>query len=149
MAHTHLEHMAMVNPKPGIFPLYCKVDFSKHPLAAAADYLVLAKILDKWIVLDSFWKLPTASTSVATMDIGTTYDGSGQEVVAGADISGANTGWTQGAVLSGAIDIHAKDTYLTCEALSAAVSDGILEVLLIVASGVDESEPADKAAVTS
>jgi len=149
MAHTHLEHKAMVNPKAGVFPLYVKVDFAQHPLAAATDYHVLAKLLKNWIILDSFWKLPTATASAATMDIGTIYDGSGQDIVAGADISGAYTLWQQGAKLPGTIQITDADSYLTCEAVGAAVGDGTLEILLLIATGVDESEPADRVAVTS
>jgi hypothetical protein len=152
MAHTHYEHLAQVNPKPGIFPLYVKIDFSKQPMGTTAgDYFVLAKILHNWIVLDSYWKIPTDSTDAVTVDIGTTYNGSGQEIVAGADLdAGTQTTWTQGAVKSGAIDIHAKDTYLTVEVIEAVgITTGVLEILLLVAAGVDESAPADRVAVTS
>lgn len=151
MAHQHVEHKAMVKPRAGIFPLYVKIDFSTpaHKLAAAADYLVVAKLLKNWIILDSYYKMPTASTSAATIDIGTTYDGSGQEVAAGVDISTGLTGWTQGSLLSGALEIVDADSYLTVEALSAAISDGVLEILLLVAAGMDESEPADNVVVTS
>ena len=150
MAHTHIEHEAMVNPKPGIFPLYCKIDFKKHPLAASGDYLVVAKTLTNWIILDSFYKMPTDSTSTTLLDIGFDYDGSGHDVVDGIDAdAGSQSGWTQGTIKSGAIKIEDADSYLCVEAETAAISDGILEILLLVAAGVDESEPADKAAVTS
>jgi hypothetical protein len=150
MAHTHIEHKAQINPKPGVFPLYVKVDFSVDSLAAAGDYLVVAKLLKNWILLDSYWKFPTDSTAAATIDIGTTYDGSGQEVVAGADTDvGSQTEWTQGTIKSGALEIVDADSYLTVEGLGVAIGDGVLEILLLVATGVDESEPADHVAVTS
>jgi hypothetical protein len=150
MAHTHIEHEAMVNPVMGIFPLYCKVDFKKHPFAAAADYLVLAKLLKNWIILDSYWKFPTDSTAENTVRIGTTYSGAGVEVVTAADCdAGSQTAWTQGTIKSGGIEIVDADSYLTMYSISTAMSDGIMEVLLLIAAGVDESHPADKVAVTS
>jgi hypothetical protein len=148
MAHFHLEHKAQVNPQPGIFPLYVKVDFKKDPLGSG-DYHVLAKTLINWVILDSFWKMPTASTSATVLDIGFDYDGSGHDVLDGGDASGANTTWTQGAYLSGALKIETVDSYLTVEAETAAISDGILEILLLVAAGVDESAPADNVAVSA
>ena len=150
MAHTHLEHLAQVNPKPGIFPLYCKIDFAEHPLDAAADYLVLAKLLQNWIILDSYWKIPTDSTAANTMRIGTTYSGAGTEVVTAMDVdAGSQTTWTQGTIKSGAIEIVDADSYLTLYSITTAMSDGIVEILLLIACGVDESAPADRVAVTA
>jgi len=131
------------NVKPGIFTIYAEVDFSKHPMAIN-DIFNLAKLKAGWILLGSWYRSKSASSSTATMDIGTTKNGTGQEVAAGVDLDAiGNTIWNEGTILPDAPEIVDADSYLTIENLTAATSNGILEVQLMVFCGPADSEPVD------
>ena len=135
--------LASGNVTNGIFNIYAKVSFSNHPMAAN-DIFQLAKLKAGWILLGSWYRSKTASTSTATMDIGTTKDGTGQEVKAGVDLDAiGNTIWNEGVILPDAPEIVDADSYLTIEALGAAVTNGELEVQLMIFAGPADSEPCD------
>jgi hypothetical protein len=132
-------------PKTGSFILYCRLDFAKQNMAAN-DVCRLAKLKAGWIIRDSYYRMPgTASTSTATMDLGTTADGTGQEIAAGIDLDAiGNAVWNQGVIdCDGTTESVDADSYLTAECLGAAASTGVLEVMLEILAAPVDTEPAD------
>jgi hypothetical protein len=136
------------SPKFGTFWLHFKLNFAQNNFAAN-DTADLIKLKDKWIVRDSYWRVTTASTSVATADIGihtatnSTYTDQG--IVAGAslDLSTA-TDWAQDTIDPDANQkILTADSFVFIENLSATTSDGVVEVLIEVVAGPDDAEPCD------
>ena len=55
----------------GLFYMYVKIDFAKQNIDDAHDYKI-GRIADGWLILGSFFRMPTDSTSAGTIDIGTT-----------------------------------------------------------------------------
>jgi hypothetical protein len=143
------------NFKPGYNCIYAKFDATDQNLAAN-DVVRLAKLPDNAILTHSFYRMPTTSTSTATVDLGTTYDGSGQEIAAGWDIDSALPEWTVGVIRPDtsdgnfdAIEITDADSYLTFEALGAAISDGVFEVMVGFIMFPPQTTPVSAAAVTA
>lgn len=132
------------NVTNGIFNIYSKINFTQHNMAAN-DIFQLAKLKQHWILLGSWYRMPgTASTSTATADIGTTKNGSGQEVAAAVDLDSiGNAIWNEGTILPDAPEIVDADSYLTLECLGAAAVDGVLEIQLMIFAGVADSSPCD------
>jgi len=136
--------LASGNVTNGIFNIYAKIPFQEHPMVAN-DIFQLAKLKAGWILLGSWYRMPgTASTSTATMDIGTTKDGTGQEVAAAVDLDSiGNAIWNEGTILPDAPEIVDADSYLTAECLGAGAANGVLEIQLMVFAGVADSTPCD------
>ena len=140
---------AQGNVTAGVWSLYVKINFAEDQMAAN-DIFQLAKLKNGWIILSSWYRMPgTASTSTATMDIGTTKDGTGQEIAAGLDLDSiGNDDWNVGVITPDHADgskyqVRTSDTYLTCEALGSTVTDGVLEINLQILSSLGDSEPVD------
>jgi len=144
MATYNKTGLSQGNVKSGMFTVYAKVDFTAHNMAQN-DIFQLAKLKNGWIVMAAFYRA-AVSTSTATMDIGITKDGTGQEIKAGLDISTATSNWTVSANTIDGLTAYGEltaDTYVTCEALGAAVANGNLEVMLLVLASPADSEPCD------
>jgi len=124
----------------GTFWLYAKLDFSLNPLAIA-DSAKIMKLMDKWIVRDSYWRMTTASTAANTFDIGyvvaSSYASTNQGILAGGTSGAGN--WAQGVIDPDAHQlICAADYWVFVENLTAAVTDGVLEVMLEIVAGPDD-----------
>lgn len=145
MATYDKTQLSQGNVTSGVFNIYVKVNFNENNMAAN-DIFKLAKLKAGWTILYSFYRMPgTASTSTATMDLGTTKNGTGQEVAAGVDLDSiGNAIWNSGTINGHDTLEHVDaDSYLTMEALGSTVSDGTLEVWLICAASPADSSPAD------
>lgn len=128
---TDLRSEGMGTPGPGLFYLYAKVDFTEHPMAAASDDHKILAVQDGWIIVDSWYRMPTASTSTGTIDIGTAQNGT--EIAAAVDADGALTAWTQGTPqYDGGAEVEiTADGSIWLDCNTAAITDGVLEVLLL------------------
>jgi len=125
--------------KPGFNMLHVRLDLGTINNGAglsAGDVVRLAQIPDHAVLYESFYRVTVTSTSTGTADIGTTLNGTGQEVVAGLDLDGGagNLEWIQGTIQTdaGAEEIVDAESYLTYEQLGAIGADGIVEVALIL-----------------
>ena len=132
-------------PRMGTFWLYAKLDFSRNPLGIG-DSAKIMKLKDKWIVGDSYWRQTTASTAANTYDIGTvdasSFASTDQGI--GAGLASSASDWAQGVPDRDANQIIlTEDRYVFVENLTAAVTDGVLEVMLEIIAGPDDNEPAD------
>jgi hypothetical protein len=144
MATYDKTQMSQGNVKSGMFTVYSKINFTQHNMADA-DFFRLAKLKDGWIVMAAFYRM-TVSASAATMDLGITKNGTGQEIKAGLDISTATTDWTVSANTIDGLTAYGElgdDTYVTCEAIGAAVADGVLEIMILCLASPADSEPCD------
>jgi len=137
---TKLQPSPSNNSKFGTFWLYAKLDFSKQHLGIA-DSAKIIKLMDKWIVRDSYWRMHTASTAANTFDIGyvlaSTYASTTTGIKASASSAAGN--WIQGTIDPDANQlICAADYWIFVENLGAIVYDGILEVMVEVVAGPDD-----------
>ena len=138
----NLDHKAGGNPKAGSFWMFARVDFSEYPTLATGDSIRIGKVKDGWIIMNSYWRMPTASTSTGTADIG--FGAAGQsDIVSAADLSGANTDWTAGTITGGAELNITADEHLVITVDTAVATDGILEVMYEVVAYPSDTEPAD------
>ena len=127
------------NMYPGLNSIRMLFDFSKTPVAAAADDWKVLKLGAGWQLLDGKTRVPVASTSTATLDIGTAQNGT--ELDAAIDLSTQATGWTDmDTLVSGSPIEVTADGFIWFDFNTAAVSDGTLEVWLLiqVAPGEDD-----------
>jgi len=120
----------------GLFYIYMKVDFSKTNIATANDYRI-ARIADGWLFLGSFFRMPTDSTSTGTIDIGTTQSGTDLDSAIDVD-AGSQTSWTAMTPTYASPVEVAADGYMYLEANSAAVNDGVLEMMFVVMAAPNE-----------
>ena len=132
-------------PKMGTFWVYKKLDFSAQPLAIA-DSAKIIKLKDLWVIMDSYWRQTVASTAANTYDIGTvdasSYASTDQGIGAGLTSGAGN--WAQGVPDRDANQIVlTEDRWVFVENLTAAVTDGILEVMLEIMAGPEDNEPVD------
>lgn len=139
-AHPKIQRLGDV--KPGVNYLYVKIDFTKTPVAAADENWKILKIADEWIFLAGFTRNPTASTSTATVDVGTAEDGT--EFDTAIDISTGLTTWTvMDTLKDGTAVVITADGYVWLDFNTAAVTDGNLEFLFIVATGPGDDSYVD------
>jgi len=129
----------MGDSKPGLFYIYSKVDFAKYPMAAIGDDFKLAGTKDGWLFLGAFFRMLTVSTSAGTVDVGTAQDG--VELDTAIDVSGANTAWAAMTPTYAAPVEVTADGHIWLDCNTAAIEDGVLELMFIVmaAPGDDES----------
>lgn len=133
-AHPKIERLGDV--KPGVNYLQIKIDFTKTPVDAADDNWKILKVSDEWIFLAGFTR-NTASSSTATVDVGTAEDGT--EFDTAIDISTALTSWTvMDTLKDGTAVIITADGYIWLDFNTAAVTDGVLEFLFVIACGAGD-----------
>jgi hypothetical protein len=133
------------SPTMGTFWVYKKLDLSLNPLAIA-DSAKIIKLKDLWVVMDSYWRMTIASTAGNTWDIGTvdasSYASTDQGILAGGSSAAGN--WAQGVPDRDANQIIlTEDRWVFVENLTAAVYDGVLEVMLEIMAGPDDNEAVD------
>jgi hypothetical protein len=110
-----------------------KLDFTKLPVAAADDNWQVLALKDGWILYDGYTRIPTASSSTATVDIGTAEDGT--ELDAAVDLSSAATDPTvMDTLVAGTPIIVTADGYIWLDFNTASVSDGTMEIHLLIAA---------------
>jgi hypothetical protein len=140
----NLDHMAYGNPCYGSFWQGFKINFSEYPTLAVGDSYRCGKVRDGWLIRDSWYRMPTASTSTGTVDIG--FGAAGQVDIASAvDLDGSLLTWTQGTITSvgnAELEITA-DEHLVLTVDTAVATDGVLEIMFLVMAGITENEPAD------
>lgn len=144
MAGTTYDKTRVVKPlgliAPGIRPIYMKIDFSKTPTLAADENWEILKVRDGWILYDGYTKVSIASASTATVDIGTAEDGT--QLDTAIDISTLAADWTvMDTLVAGTPIIITADGYIWLDFNTAAVTDGVLEILLFIACGPNDDEP--------
>ena len=132
-------------PRMGTFWIYAKLDFSKQPLGIG-DSAKIGTVKDQWVISDSYWRQTVASTAGNTYDIGTVdataYASTDQGI--GVGLASAASDWAQGVPdRDGDQIILTEDRIVFVENLTAAVTDGILEVLLEIIAGPDDNEAVD------
>lgn len=123
---------------PGVNDVVIRMDFSELNVAAADDNWKVFTLQDGWILYDGYTRIPTASASTATVDVGTAEDGT--ELDAAIDISVAAADWTvMDTLVSGTPIIVTADGYIWLDMNTAAVTDGVLEIWLriLAAPGQD------------
>ena len=118
---------------PGLSFVTIKIDFAKLPVAAADDNWKILAVNDGWVLYDGYTRVPTASSSTATVDIGTAEDGT--ELDAAIDLSSAATDITaMDTLVAGTPIIITADGYIWLDFNTASVSDGTLEIHLLIAA---------------
>lgn len=120
----------------GQFYIYCKIDFSKTSLATANDYRI-ARVGKGWLYKASYFRMPTDSTSLGTVDVGTTQSGTDLDSAIDVD-AGSQTAWTAMTPTDAVPVEQAADGYIYVEANSAAISDGVLELMIWVQAAPGE-----------
>ena len=124
---------------PGVSPILIKIDFTKLNVAASGDNWKIFTVKDGWILWDGFTKIPTASSSAATVDIGTAEDGT--QLDTAIDISTGAADWTKmDTLVDGTKIIVAADGYIWLDFNDAAVTDGVLEILLFIGTAPGEDQ---------
>lgn len=127
--HPKIQRFGTVNP--GINVLKFSIDFTKTPVNAADDDWKIYEFKEEWILMGGWARNTSASTSAATVDIGTAADGT--ELDTAVDISTALTVWTAMDTMVVETEIiMTADTGLYLNFNAAAVSDGNLEIMLLV-----------------
>jgi len=127
------------NIYPGLNVVRIKIDFSKTPVAAAGDNWKVLKLGNGWQLVNGHTRVPVASTSTATLDIGTAEDGT--ELDTAIDLSTQATAWTaMDTLVAGTPILISADGFIWFDFNTAAVDDGTLEVRLeiLVAPGEDD-----------
>lgn len=132
------------SPKMGSFWLYSKLDFHQTPLLDDGTAKIM-KLKDLWVIRDSYWRCTTASSGASTFDIGisaaSTYAHTTHEILADGASSAGN--WAQGSIEPATPTILTADSIVFVEIEVAAITDGVLEVMLEIIAGPDDNEPAD------
>ena len=115
--------------KPGFNVIQINIDFSKTPVNASGDNWKILAIKDHWELFNGYTRLTTASTSAATVDIGTAEDG--VELDTAVDLSVAAADWQAMDTLVKATSIRiGADGFIWLDFNDAAVSDGTLDIQL-------------------
>ena len=123
--------------KPGVNPILISIDFTKLNVAAADNNWKILAVKDGWVLWDGFTRIKHASSSTATVDVGTAEDGT--ELDTAIDLSSQATDWTKIDTLKdGTKIIVAADGYIWLDFNTAAVSDGTLEILLFIGAAPNE-----------
>jgi hypothetical protein len=127
----------------GTFWLYKKLDFFKNPLATD-DSAKIFKCANKWVLMDSYYRVPDATTAANTWDIGhvdaTGAFASTDQSILVAGTSGTKD-WTQMIVDRDANQIMLTvDSWIFVSNNTAACASGILEVMIEVMAGPEDNE---------
>jgi hypothetical protein len=130
------------NMYPGYNVVVIKLDFSKTPVAAADDNWKVLKLNEGWQLINGHTRLSTASTSTATVDIGTAEDGT--ELDAAVDLSTAATDWqAMDTLVAGTPILVAADGYIWLDFNDAAVTDGTLDIRLEIVVNAEQDSLTD------
>ncbi len=145
MAITNLIHKNNLGtPCPGEFYIYSKIDFSKTPMSAVGDDFKLSAIKDGWLIKDSYFRMLTASTSAGTVDVGTAQNGT--ELDTAIDVDGANTAWAAMTPTNASPVEVTADGFIWLDCNTAAIEDGILELMFCIMAAPGDDEPPSSAA---
>jgi hypothetical protein len=133
------------SPKMGTFWLYQKLDFSKTPILDDGSAKIM-RVKDLWVIRDSYWRCTVASSAASTFDIGIDsiaggYAHTDHSILADGASSAGN--WAQGSIEPATPTILTVDSIVFVEIEVAAITDGILEVMLEIVAGPEDNEPAD------
>jgi len=140
----NLDHLAGGNPKTGSFWMTARINFSDYPTVTVGDSIRIGKVKDGWLIRDSWYRMPTASTSTGTVDIG--FGAAGQiDIASAVDLDGSLLTWTQGTIQGdGGVELEiTADEHLVLTVDTAVATDGILEVMYEVIAFTNENAPAD------
>ena len=140
----NLDKDALGNPCYGQFWQGFKIDFSKYNTVTIGDWIFGGKVKTGWLITDSYFRMPTVSTSAGTVDIG--FGAAGQsDIVSAADISTDLSTWTRGTITTdGAAELEiTADEHLVITVDTAVATDGVLEVMFKCMVSVDDNEPPD------
>jgi hypothetical protein len=135
---TLLERLGIINS--GFNYLYIKIDFSKTPVAAAGDNWKIARTKDGWLFKACYFRMPTDSTSTATIDVGTAEDGTELDTAIDVD-AGSQEAWTAMTPTDASPVEVTADGYIWLDFNTAAISDGVIEFMFeIMAAPGEDSE---------
>ena len=113
--------------KPGSNWFFIRVKPDLQPMNIA-DTLKLFKIKNHWVIKSGFTRISTATTAAALADIGTTAGGN--EIDTNLDIDSASDPWVKfDSVNDNAPLAVTSDGYVYFECLSAAITDGVIDLL--------------------
>lgn len=128
--------------KPGFNTVVIRIDFSVTPVAAADDNWKILKLNEGWKLHCGYTRIPTASTSTATVDIGTAEDGT--ELDTAVDLSTAATDWqAMDTLVQGTPILITADGYIWLDFNTAAVSDGLLDIWLEIIVAPEQDSTVD------
>ena len=117
--------------KPGHNVIKISIDFTKTPVAAADENWKIYELKEEWILAGGWTRNTTASSSTATVDLGTGEDGT--QLDTAIDISTALTVWTAMDTMVAETEIIiSADGYLWLDFNTAAITDGNLEFLFVI-----------------
>lgn len=129
LSYHKLQQGALTH-KPGSNWWWIRLDFALMP-AAQNDTLKIAETKNHWILKSCLNRTTVACTGAATMDLGT--GASGNQIDDAIDIDSGTDTWLRADTLDddGPVAITA-DGYIYATVLDAAVSNGIIDVMLEV-----------------
>lgn len=127
---------------PGINTVTIKIDFQKLNVAASDENWKILAVKDGWILYDGYTRVPVASDSVATVDVGTAEDGT--ELDTAIDLSSQATDITvMDTLVAGTPIIITADGWIWLDFNSAAVTNGTLEFHLLIWAPPAEDSKSD------
>ena len=127
---------------PGFNAVVIQIDFSKTPVLAIGDNWKILELNEGWELLNGYTRLSTASTSVATVDIGTAEDGT--ELDAAVDVSAAATDWqVMDTLVAGTPILITADGYIWLDFNAATISDGTLDIYLQIVCAPNQDSLTD------
>lgn len=128
--------------KPGFNVILVKIDFSKTPVLAADENWKILQLNEGWELLNGYTRLPVASSSVATVDIGTAEDGT--ELDTAVDVSTAATDFqAMDTLVAGTPILVTADGYIWLDFNTATISDGKLDILLQIVCAPEQDSLTD------
>ena len=128
--------------KPGFNAIVIQIDFSKTPVLAADENWKILDLNEGWELMNGYTRLSVASTSVATVDIGTAEDGT--ELDTAVDVSVQATDWqAMDTLVAGTPILIAADGYIWLDFNGAAISDGTLDIFLQIVCAPNQDSLTD------
>ena len=126
-----------IKERSGLFYIYINIDFSKVPITCTTNDYKIARTAHGWLILGSFFRMPTDSTCGATVDIGTAASGTELDTAIDVD-AGTQTGWTaMTPTYAAPVEIN-SDGHIWLEAETVDITDGVLQMMFIVMAAPDE-----------
>jgi len=114
--------------KPGENWFFIRIQPALQPMAVA-DTLKLFKVKNHWVIKNGLTRITTPTTAAALGDIGTTAGGN--ELDTNLDLDSASDTWVRMDTVDddGPVPIQSDD-YIYFECLSAAITDGVIDLLI-------------------